>query len=380
MATIRRIDNIEPIPEADAIEVATVGGWKVVIQKGLYNIGDLVVFAEIDSWIPNEIAPFLSKGKEPREFNGVKGERLRTVKLRGTLSQGLILPLFPYRVVNVETRTVEWKSGLVEKFAEVENVANRPYPVWIENITEEGYYIEPARVMDEVFAIDLSERLNIQKYEAPIPACLAGKVKGNFPSFIPKTDQERIQNLTKQFESYKRYTFEVTEKLDGSSCTIYYNNGVTGVCSRNLDLSFDENNTFWATVIKYDIISKLEKLGRNIAIQGELCGNGIQGNKYAIQGHNFYVFDIYDIDSGKYLSSLERTDLVLSLDLYHVPFFAIEYTDITDKSIEDILTLAEGKSILEPTTEREGIVFKCVENTDISFKAISNKFLLKSGD
>ena len=93
MATIRKIDEIRPIEGADAIEAAVVGGWVVVIKKGEFRAGDLAVYLEIDSWVPHEIAPFLSKGQEPREYNGVKGERLRTVKLRGTTSQGLLLKL-----------------------------------------------------------------------------------------------------------------------------------------------------------------------------------------------------------------------------------------------------------------------------------------------
>lgn len=93
MATIRVIDAINPIPDADAIEVATVGGWKVVVKRGEFTVGDLAVYCEIDSWIPTELAPFLSKGKEPRVYEGIKGERLRTVSLRKTVSQGLLLPL-----------------------------------------------------------------------------------------------------------------------------------------------------------------------------------------------------------------------------------------------------------------------------------------------
>jgi RNA ligase (TIGR02306 family) len=93
LATIRRIADIQPIEGADAIEVATVDGWKVVIKKNEFKVGDLAVYLEIDSWIPHELAPFLSKGQEPREYNGVKGERLRTIKLRGTTSQGLLLKI-----------------------------------------------------------------------------------------------------------------------------------------------------------------------------------------------------------------------------------------------------------------------------------------------
>ena len=333
MATIRQINEINPINGADAIEVATIDGWKVVIKKGEFKVNDYIVYCEIDSWIPNELAPFLSKGKEPREYNGVKGERLRTVKLRGQVSQGLVLDRY----------TVLDKIGQI--------------------------YVGQ----------DVSELLNIQKYEPPIPACLAGLIKGNFPSFIPKTDQERIQNLKKEFESYKDYKWEVTEKLDGSSCTMYLNDGVFGVCSRNLDLKYDEGNTFWKMAIAYDVEEKLKDFGKNIAIQGEVIGEGIQGNPYKIKGQKFFVYDIYDINEGEYLDAQTREETVAILDLKHVPVFGMLNKIPVDFSIDTLLELAENKSELNPNTEREGLVFKCYNDTSISFKVISNKFLFKYG-
>ena len=107
LASIRRIADIQPIPGADAIEVCTIDGWKVVAQKAMgYKVGDLVVYFEIDSWIPHKIAPFLTKNAAiPKVFNGVEGERLKTIKLKGTTSQGLILPLSALPgYVNVEDR------------------------------------------------------------------------------------------------------------------------------------------------------------------------------------------------------------------------------------------------------------------------------------
>ena len=93
LATIRRIADIQPIEGADAIEVAVVDGWRVVVKKDEFTVGDLAMYLEIDSWVPHELAPFLSKGHEPREYNGVKGERLKTIRLRGTTSQGLLLKI-----------------------------------------------------------------------------------------------------------------------------------------------------------------------------------------------------------------------------------------------------------------------------------------------
>jgi hypothetical protein len=151
LASIRIIDAIDPIEGADAIEVATVGGWKIVVKKGELKAGDLAIYCEIDSWIPTEIAEFLSKGKEPRVYEGVRGEKLRTIRLRGQLSQGLLLPLSVL-------------SHLVD-------VTGAPF------VPELG--------------ADVSDELNIQKWEAQLPSCLQGQALGLFPSFIRKTDQER---------------------------------------------------------------------------------------------------------------------------------------------------------------------------------------------
>lgn len=336
MASIRKIEEIQAIPEADKICAYRIGGWWVVDSVGKYSVDDLIVFCEIDSWIPNEIAPFLSKGKEPREYNDVKGERLRTVRLRGQTSQGLILPL-------------------------------EPTCSMIESQLFEG--------------LDVSYPLNIQKYEPPIPAQLAGLVKGNFPSRIPKTDQERIQNLSNDIKSWadNRYMFECSEKMDGSSMTAYIIDGEFGVCSRNLDLKFDENNTFWKIAIKENLEEKLRSLGKNIAIQGELIGNGVNGNIYKLDNHEFWLFDVYDIDTGEYYKSDDRVILAAGLGIKHVPFVSADFIFYEDTTVDDILAMAEGFSVRNPSVQREGIVFKCVQNPNISFKAISNAFLIKNG-
>lgn len=333
MATIRKIDDIRPIEGADAIEAAVLGGWTVVVKKGEYKVGDLAVYCEIDAWIPNELAPFLSKGSEPREFNGVKGERLRTVKLRGQLSQGLLLD----------------RRLILDKVGEI----------------HEG--------------MDVSELLGIQKYEAPIPAQLAGEVRGEFPSFIPKTDQERIQNLTVELEDWKRekLSWEVTEKMDGSSMTVYVMGDDSGVCSRNLNLKDVEGNSLWRVAKQNGLIEKLHSTGRNLALQGEIVGEGIQKNCYKIRGQDFYLFDIYDIDAGKYLTPTERRELAKALDIKHVPVLKTDEV-LEVCTVEHILKWAEGVATWGGM-EREGIVFKCNER-EVSFKAISNKFLLKGGE
>jgi len=343
MATIRKIDSLRPIEGADAIECAIVGGWTVVVKKGEYTAGDLAVYCEIDSFIPNAIAPFLTKPENyPKVFEGVEGERLRTMKLRGQLSQGLLLPL----------STV--------------------------------YSLPPTTGVD-IVGNDVSEPLGIVKYEAPIPAALAGEVKGMFPSVIPKTDQERVQNLKAELSEWlaeDELHWEVTEKLEGSSMTVYCIDGVVGVCSRNLDLKRFADNSLWRAAIKYDCETFMPALNRNIAIQGELVGNGIQGNIYQMRDQDFLVYDIYDIDAGRYFTPAERKAFVAEHKLNHCPVLAYS-ARLTDTlgltNMDQVLKFAEGKSVMGMIgCEREGLVFKCHEK-GVSFKAISNKYLLKHG-
>ena len=345
MATIRKIDSIRDIPGADSIECCTLGGWNVVTRKGEYTAGDLAVYCEIDSFIPTAVAPFLTKpGHYAKTFEGVEGERLRTVKLRGQLSQGLLLPFTAVMAIMIG-------AG-------------------------------PGARFDDYIDMDVSELLRIKKYEAPILAELAGEVKGMFPSQIPKTDQERIQNLSVELEEWKAegLTWEVTEKLDGSSMTVYIIDGEVGVCSRNLDLKPNENNSLWATAYKNEIDVKLIQSLCNLAIQGELVGNGIQGNMYKMRGQDFYVYDIYDIDAGRYFTPAERVAYCKARDIKHVPVFKSAVA-LTNETVADLLQMAEGKSVMGDIVgpEREGLVYKCNEKS-VSFKAISNKFLLKGGN
>jgi RNA ligase (TIGR02306 family) len=336
LASIRKIDSLTPIEGADAIECATVGGWKVVAQKGLYKEGDLAVYFEIDSWIPFELAPFLSKGKEPREFEGIKGERLKTIKLRGQLSQGLLMPL--------EEACKNIDSELFE-------------------------------------GLDVSFPLNIVKWEKPINAQLAGVCKGNFPTLIPKTDQERCQNLVKEIVAANEsgLKFEVTEKLEGSSMTCYLIDGEFGVCSRNMDLKETADNSFWKTARKAFVEESMrDQFGlADFAVQGELIGPGIQGNIYNLKDTMFCVFDIYDIRGGVYVDPATRHAMVKEMGLTHVPILAHQaemYDTLGITDIPQLLKFAEGKSVLGET-EREGIVFKQVDG-GMTFKAISNKYLL----
>jgi RNA ligase (TIGR02306 family) len=334
LATIRKIAAIEPIEGADAIEVAVVDGWKVVVKKSEFLVDSLAVYLEIDSWVPTELAPFLSKGKEPREYEGVKGERLRTIKLRGQISQGLLLPL-----------TV---------LADNSN---------IESMVKEGE--------------DVTAELCIIKWERPMNAQLAGMARGNFPALVPKTDQERIQNLTRSFEQYQQDIWSITEKLDGSSCTFYLDDeDIFHVCSRNLDLKEDEANSFWKVARKFNIEDIMRRnFMKGMAIQGEMIGEGIQGNQYKVQ-LDFYVYDMYNVHTGQYILPVQLKAACEKLGLKHVPILS-EIAEISSATIQSLLQYAEGKSLLNGSN-REGIVFKSNTVHDRSFKIVSNSWLIKN--
>ena len=337
LASIRKIIDIQPIPNADAIEVVTVDGWECVSKKGEFKVGDLCVYFEVDSFLP--VRPefeFLRKGCfRSTTFLG-DGFRLKTIRLRGQLSQGLVLPLEAC-------------------FSHVEPL--------------EGD--------------DVTDVLGVQKWEVPISAQLAGICKSTFPSWIRKTDQERVQNLyNKYHEQYKDTVFTATVKLDGSSMTVYYKDGEVGVCSRNMDLVENDDNTFWKTAKKYNLPEALKaygkhELAKNIAIQGELMGPGVQGNREQLKEHEFFIFNIWDIDEQRYMTLEEEmfinyTLFDLGVNYKVVPYLLPECKPF-QLTLPELLKASEIKSLNHDIAE--GIVYQTLDRT-FSFKVINNQFLL----
>jgi RNA ligase (TIGR02306 family) len=218
----------------------------------------------------------------------------------------------------------------------------------------------------------------------PINAQLAGMARGNFPSQIPKTDQERAQNLKHEIAQAiaNGLQFEITEKLEGSSMTVYLINGEFGVCSRNLDLKEEGGTTFWEVARRDNIEAKMRAVptGGDFAIQGELIGPGIQGNIYKLSKPEFRVFDVYNISGGFYMNPDGRQELIKNMGLLHVPVMAYTadlYDTLGLKNVEDIIKFADAQSVMGDITGpwREGIVFKQVDG-GMTFKAISNSYLL----
>lgn len=264
--------------------------------------------------------------------------------------------------------------------------------------------------MDPQLRSDLSfdDLLCVEKWEKPLPTCLGGIARGNFPAFMPKTDQERVQNITLLFERWGAEWFQETTKMDGSSMSVYHipcesflygqyapevstlleetptseptnKESLSGVCSRNLDLVEVEGNMFWAVARKNQIIEKLAQLGLCVAIQGELCGSSIQSNFEGFQEgiHDFYVYDVWDIDLQRYYSQERVEELTNQLGLKHVPVHGyVKLSDVSN-STKDLLDRAEHLGL--NGKKAEGKVYKH-RDSDFSFKVISNSYLLKHGE
>ena len=336
LVTLQPIKELLPIAGADNIELATFTdiGWQCVGKKGEFQPGDACVYFEIDSLLPLRAEfEFLARGNTPKKTvledgSMVEGYRLKTIKLRGQLSQGLALPI----------STIFGDQDITGLKTDA----------------------------------DLSEILGVYKYEPPISPQLAGLVKGNFPGFIPKTDEIRIQCCWEIIEKYKDEKWYASIKYDGTSCTMYKYEGNFGVCSRNLELLESEENSMWQIARKFGLGNKIPE---GFAIQGELYGEKIQNNPHKTNGINYKIFSVYDIQAGKYLAFREMKSFVSKIGLEIVDAFDYGQSTLTHFTPEKLLEMAD-------TTNLEGLVFRpLTELYDpklgrVSFKVISNKYLL----
>jgi len=345
LASIRKIFNIRPIEGADKLEMCNVLGWQCVIEKGKFKEGDLVVYFEVDSWLPERPEyEFLRKNCWKENENG-KGFRIKTIKLKKQISQGLIMSIND--------------CGLVSNASFSEN-------------------------------IDVTEILNVKLYNPPIPACLKGSIKGTIPNFLPKTDETRVQLLQSVLDRYKGKQCYITEKVDGASITCYIKDGVFGVCSRNIEL-LEGTDAYWETVRKLKIEEKMRQLiynNHDVALQGELIGPGIQGNPLQLDEKTILWFNIFDIVEYKYYDYDVFIRELKHIDLLSVPILNEQYE--LENDINKLVEMSIAKSILNPKILREGVVIRPIHekldmqmaqgfgNGRLSFKVLNPEYFLEN--
>jgi RNA ligase (TIGR02306 family) len=407
LVTVREISAIDDIPGADLIKVASVEGWKVVVKAGEFKPGDKCVFFEVDSFLQLSDPRFAFLEKNKITWQGIEGARLKTIRLRKQLSQGLALPLSLFPEI----------EEFIAEFHAAEDAGTHHHSFDFSDIRQ----------------MNFTGIVSVMKWEKVMSAQLAGQAKGNFPSFIRKSDQERAQNIGREIFGYEdeyvpmdttnipedvlmdmvsrgdavlqngneflrvrpaqasRDTrYEITIKLDGSSMTIYRkgvgDDAVEGVCSRNLDLKLEgnEDNSFVKMALD-GLLDVLRESGTNVAMQGELMGPGIQGNREGFTSNHFFVYNIFDIEAQEYLTPSERRDFISQMNIEakrnsipvaieHVPVVAYDVTlsELGITNIDELLAFAIGKSLNNPV--REGLVFKAADGRH-QFKVISDLFL-----
>lgn len=335
LARIVNVGAIQPIPKADRIECASVGGWPVCIKKGEFVEGQRAVYFEIDAFLPqgNPHWEFLMRDHST-EFNGVRGHRLKSVEQRGQLSQGLLLPLS----------------------------------------------VLPDSLKDAPLGTDVSEVLNVVKYEKPLTEQLMQTAIGYRPGHIPSTDLMRIQNLEEEglLESYFSApgAWHVTEKLEGEATHYAFLDSQLHVCSTQLDFKDLPGNARWQIAHELGLAKKLAQY-KNIVLQGELIGPGLEGNHYELKTPEFCLYRVLLLDEGRYLTPDERAEFAKTIGLKTVPVLRHKFFLDADVSPEDILKLAGGPSAVNPKKRREGLVFERHGSTEM-FKVISNDYLLNT--
>jgi RNA ligase (TIGR02306 family) len=331
LVTVQKVKMISAIADSDFLELAHIMGWQCVVKKGEFQAGDLGVYYEVDSFLPlDERYEFLRNTSYRDNNDNGKGFRIRTVKMRGQLSQGLLLPL--------------------AKFPELAGCG-------------EG--------------ADVTEKLNVKKWYIPETAAAGGVIIGERPYGIPASDEIRIQSALELVDQLKDKPYYITTKMDGTSGIVYYLDGKIGCCSRNKEIKDEETALYWSPVYIYGLKEKLARLGKNIVLTGEICGPGIQKNKLRLNAVEWYVFDVKDWDSGTYLPYDEACRICADLG---VPFVPLEERgEHFDYSLETLLEKAKGK--YSSGLDKEGIVVRnALSPRAVSFKVLNNDALLKEKD
>lgn len=337
LASICKITNLIPIEGCDKIQLAQIKGWKCIIKIDEFKEGDLGIYFEIDSVVD----------KDDPTFQFLNGKyRIKTMKMRGVLSQGLLLPL----------------SCLVSRGHDISNLQEG------DNVTD---------LMGVTKYIELEE---IDQYVGK-----PGIKRCTFPSFCPKTDEIRLQSEPSLLNKIVGRNIVITRKEDGSSGTFSFKDGKFSIHSRNTTLEEPDPGTtqYFFVKDKFDIERKMTDLGLNIAIQGEVVGPKINGNRMKLTEYDYRVFNIYDIDNQSYMLWQDVMNICKTLELNTVPVIYEGIADVLDLTVDGFLELAKKQMYVTDKDPKkcvlaEGIVIKTIDNgSRISFKVVSNEYLLK---
>lgn len=364
LAYIQKIGSLSPIPGADAIEKAEVLGWELVVKKGEFHVGDLCVYCEIDSTLP-ELPCF--------EFLRARKFRIKTVKLRGQISQGIAFPLSILRQVDPE-----FSGSLTIGRDVTQNLKITKYD------PESALDVEHNQVKKSW----IERKYSFFKWKL---FGLKPVKKGSFPSDIPKTDEVRVQKMASSIAERVGTMMYVTEKCEGTSATFVYRrggnwlaklmnaDGIFQVCSRNRIVYNSQTGKeaphhLRDIAAKYNIAAGLKKLNRNLAIQGEVIGPKIQGNIYQLEEPELRLFSMFDIDRQEYLNFFELVEIAQQLNIPVVPIVNNNMKLIDD--VKYYVEYSKGKSQINPKILREGVVFRS-KTDNFSFKSINPEYLLK---
>lgn len=366
LAHIEKVEALFPIDGADKIEVCQVLGWQCVVKKGEFWVGDTIVYIEVDSVVPE---------KPEYEFLRDRKFRVRTIKLRGQVSQGLVVPC-PDECKSYEIGTDVTEAMGISKYLSPSEQSELQRE-------DEKIKLEKNRLKKFMMRYSWFRRMFLSR-----------KKKGGFPYWVSKTDEERIQNIPQVLELFKGCYVYVTEKIDYQSGTftgkmVTRIGGVLGgllpkrfqfvVCSRNLTNN-DHKSLYWRIANKYGL-EQILRSNPALTIQGEQGNTNVQGNKYGIKEPTLWVFNIIDHERGYHFNYDEMSAFCQKHGLTPVPLIAkCKLSDI-GSSVKDFVEYSKGKSVLADI-EREGVVIRCVENGKkvLSFKIINPNFLLKHED
>lgn len=374
LASVQTVKAIKPIEGADRIEIVQILNWDCVARKGEYQVGDKVVYFEIDSLLPDIPAfEFLKGSSWSQKLNKYK---ISTHKFRNQISQGLVMS------INDLPKILEQTLQVSDSTASVEAVGLQ--------YLADGF--------------DLTEILSIEKYEPPVSNGPLGDII-HHEWYIPKTDEERIQvcaaDVLPTYMNSEQDDWYSSIKLDGTSCTVGLFDDAFLIGGRNQ--FYKDENMYTTTVNKYFENGAKEKFenykainGIYVVFQGELCGPGIQGNKLGLKEKEWYVFNAFVSKTGKN-GSYVKCDLLYMLKLCeefglkHVPLidaedkFKFDPEETVDNTVEKLLKYVDDIKYRKyftdasPNQIAEGVVFR-TEDMTYSFKVVSNKYLLKGGE